>query len=270
MMNEFIDAMRSKSMPDFKRRYREVDVLLIDDIQFLERTEQLQEEFFHTFNDLHDRGSQIVISSDRPPKSIARIEDRLRSRFEWGLITDIQPPEFETRLAILKKKVDAEGLVGIPDEVLAFIADHVTDNVRMLEGSLTRIAAYSSLHRVELDEQQARIVLSDLLPALQPRVITPQLILDVTAEMFGFPIDDLKGASRRKPLVTARQISMYVFRELTDLSFPRIAEAFGGRDHTTVMHACDKVRSQIAEKQVVFQQVNDLINRVKHGDNGSG
>ena len=165
MMNEFVDAMRSKHMPGFKRRYREVDVLLVDDIQFLERTEQLQEEFFYTFNDLHGRGSQIVISSDRPPKSIATIEDRLRSRFEWGLITDIQPPEFETRLAILQKKAESEHLDGIPDSVLGFIAENVVDNVRELEGSLIRVAAYSSLHRVPLTEDVAREVLSDLLPA---------------------------------------------------------------------------------------------------------
>jgi chromosomal replication initiator protein len=268
MMNEFVDAMRSKGMPAFKRRYREVDVLLVDDIQFLERTEQLQEEFFYTFNDLHGRGSQIVISSDRPPKSIATIEDRLRSRFEWGLITDIQPPEFETRLAILRKKAEAEHLEGIPDGVLAFIADNVVDNVRELEGSLIRVAAYSSLHRVPLSEDVAKEILSDLLPARSPRVITPQLILETTAKMFGWTIDDLCGKSRRRPLVTARQIGMYVFRELTDYSYPKIAEEFGGRDHTTVMHACEKIRGQMAEKRVVFEQVNDLISRIKHGASG--
>ena len=268
MMNEFVDAMRAKGMPGFKRRYREVDVLLVDDIQFLERTEQLQEEFFYTFNDLHGRGSQIVISSDRPPKSIATIEDRLRSRFEWGLITDIQPPEFETRLAILRKKAEAEHLEGIPDAVLAFIADNVVDNVRELEGSLIRVAAYSSLHRVPLTEEIAKEVLADLLPATRPRVITPQLILETTAKMFGWTIDDLCGKSRRRPLVTARQIGMYVFRELTDYSYPKIAEEFGGRDHTTVMHACEKIRGQMAEKRVVFEQVNDLINRIKHGASG--
>jgi chromosomal replication initiator protein len=265
MMNEFVEAMRSKSMPGFKRRYREVDVLLVDDIQFLERTEQLQEEFFYTFNDLHSRGSQIVISSDRPPKSIATIEDRLRSRFEWGLITDIQPPEFETRLAILRKKGESEHLDGIPDAVLAFIAENVVDNVRELEGSLIRVAAYSSLHRVPLTEEVARQVLADLLPASRPRVITPELILEETAKMFGWTVDDLCGKSRRRPLVTARQIGMYVFRELTDYSYPKIAEEFGGRDHTTVMHACEKIRAQMAERRVVFEQVNELISRIKHG-----
>jgi chromosomal replication initiator protein len=268
MMNEFVEAMRSKTMPGFKRRYREVDVLLVDDIQFLERTEQLQEEFFYTFNDLHSRGSQIVISSDRPPKSIATIEDRLRSRFEWGLITDIQPPEFETRLAILRKKGESEHLDGIPDTVLAFIAENVVDNVRELEGSLIRVAAYSSLHRVPLTEEVAREVLADLLPASRPRVITPELILEETAKMFGWTVEDLCGKSRRRPLVTARQIGMYVFRELTDYSYPKIAEEFGGRDHTTVMHACEKIRAQMAERRVVFEQVNELISRIKHGASG--
>jgi chromosomal replication initiator protein len=268
MMNEFVDAMRSKGMPAFKRRYREVDVLLVDDIQFLERTEQLQEEFFYTFNDLHGRGSQIVISSDRPPKSIATIEDRLRSRFEWGLITDIQPPEFETRLAILRKKAEAEHLDGIPNDVLAFIADNVVDNVRELEGSLIRVAAYSSLHRAPLTEEVAKQVLGDLLPASRPRLITPEVILEETAKMFGWTVDDLCGKSRRRPLVMARQIGMYVFRELTDYSYPKIAEEFGGRDHTTVMHACEKIRAQMAEKRVVFEQVNELISRIKHGASG--
>jgi chromosomal replication initiator protein len=270
MMNEFVDAMRAKTMPGFKRRYRDVDVLLVDDIQFLERTEQLQEEFFYTFNDLHSRGSQIVISSDRPPKSIATIEDRLRSRFEWGLITDIQPPEFETRLAILRKKAESERLEGIPDGVLAFIAENIVDNVRELEGSLIRVAAYSSLNRVPLTEEAARTLLADLLPASRPRIITPVLILEETAKMFGFTIDELCGKSRRRPLVTARQISMYVFRELTDYSYPKIAEEFGGRDHTTVMHACEKIRGQMAERRVVFDQVNELINRIKHGASAGG
>jgi chromosomal replication initiator protein len=265
MMNEFVDAMRLKSMPAFKRRYREVDVLLVDDIQFLERTEQLQEEFFHTFNDLHARGSQIVISSDRPPKSIATIEDRLRSRFEWGLIVDIQPPELETRLAILRKKAQSEALTGIPNEVFEYIAKNIVDNVRELEGAITRVAAYSQLHRAKLTEEVARAVLSDILPAERPRVITADLILSETAAMFGFPIDELIGKSRRRPLVNARQICMYVFRELTDFSYPQIAKVFGGRDHTTVMHAYDKIRGQLAEKLPVFDQVNELINRIKHG-----
>jgi chromosomal replication initiator protein len=267
-MNEFVDAIRAKAMPGFKRRYRDLDVLLIDDIQFLERTQELQEEFFHTFNDLHQSGSQIVISSDRPPKSIATLEDRLRTRFEWGLITDIQPPEFETRLAILRKKAESEQLDGIPTEVLAFIASNITDNVRELEGALIRVAAYSSLNHSPLSEEVARTVLADLLPPTTPRVITPQLILDETAKMFGWTVDDLCGKSRRRPLVTARQIGMYVFRELTDASYPKIAEEFGGRDHTTVMHAVEKIKGQMAERHTIFEQVNELIGRIKLGTGG--
>lgn len=264
-MNEFVESIRTNSTAAFKKRYREVDVLLVDDIQFLERSQQLQEEFFHTFNSLHGAASQIVLSSDRPPKSIQTLEDRLRSRFEWGLITDVQPPEFETRLAILRKKAYAEGLHNVPDEVMTFIASNISDNVRELEGALIRVAAYSSLHRAVLNEEVAKQVLSDLLPANKTRVITPQVILDETAAMFGWSIDDLCGSSRRRPLVTARQIGMYVFRELTDYSFPRIAEVFGGRDHTTVMHAVEKIKQQMTEKAQIFEQVNELIGRIKMG-----
>ena len=267
-MNEFVDAIRAKEMPSFKRRYRDLDVLLIDDIQFLERTQELQEEFFHTFNQLHSEGGQIVISSDRAPKSIASLEDRLRTRFEWGLITDVQPPEFETRLAILRKKAEAEHLGGIPPEVLAFIATNISDNIRELEGALIRVAAYSSLNRAELSEEIAQKVLADLLPPTTPRVITPELILDETAKMFGWTVDDICGKSRRRPLVTARQTGMYVMRELTDLSYPRIAEAFGGRDHTTVMYAVDKIKQQMTERHVIFDQVNELISRIRLGSSG--
>jgi len=267
-MNEFVDAIRAKAMPGFKRRYRDLDVLLIDDIQFLERTQELQEEFFHTFNQLHSEGGQIVISSDRAPKSIASLEDRLRTRFEWGLITDVQPPEFETRLAILRKKAESEHLGGIPPEVLAFIATNISDNIRELEGALIRVAAYSSLNRAELSEEIAQKVLADLLPPTTPRVITPDLILDETAKMFGWTVEDICGKSRRRPLVTARQTGMYVMRELTDLSYPRIAEAFGGRDHTTVMYAVDKIKQQMTERHVIFDQVNDLIARIRLGSSG--
>ncbi|MFZ4583817.1 MAG: chromosomal replication initiator protein DnaA [Acidimicrobiia bacterium] len=265
LMNEFVDALRTNNTPGFKRRYREIDVLLIDDIQFLERSQQLQEEFFHTFNSLHNSEGQIVISSDRAPKAIATLEDRLRTRFEWGLITDVQPPEFETRLAILRKKAEQERLTGVPPEVLAFIASNIKDNVRELEGALIRVAAYSSLNRAPLSEEVAQRVLSDLLPASRPRTITPELILDETAKMFGWTVEDLIGKSRRRPLVTSRQICMYVFRELTDYSYPRIAEVFGGRDHTTVMHAVDKIKSQMTERHQIFDQVNDLIGRIKLG-----
>ncbi|HUV09413.1 MAG TPA: chromosomal replication initiator protein DnaA [Acidimicrobiia bacterium] len=268
-MNDFVEAIRDRTrMPVFKRRYRELDVLLIDDIQFLERTQELQEEFFHTFNQIHGEGGQIVISSDRSPKSIATLEDRLRSRFEWGLLTDIQSPEFETRLAILRKKAEAEHLGGIPDEVMGFIASNIHENIRELEGALIRVAAYSSLNRAPLSEEIARSVLADLLPTTKPREINANLILDETAKMFGWTVEDLCGKSRRRPLVTARQISMYVMRELTDFSYPRIAEAFGGRDHTTVMYAVDKIRTQMAERHTTFEQVNELIGRVRFGSSG--
>jgi chromosomal replication initiator protein len=268
-MNEFIDAIRSKTMPAFKRRYRDLNVLLIDDIQFLERTQELQEEFFHTFNQLHHDGGQMVISSDRSPKSMDTLEDRLRSRFEWGLSTDIQPPEFETRLAILRKKAEAEHFDGIPDDVLAFIATNITDNVRELEGALIRVAAFANLNRsTELSAEVAHQVLADLLPPAKPRVVTPQLILEETAHMFGWTVEELCSKSRRRPLVTARQIGMYVFRELTDYSYPRIAEQFGGRDHTTVMYAVDKIKQQMAERKATFTQVNDLIARIKLGTSG--
>jgi chromosomal replication initiator protein len=268
-MNDFVEAIRERTrMPLFKRRYRDLDVLLIDDIQFLERTQELQEEFFHTFNQIHNEGGQIVISSDRSPKSIATLEDRLRSRFEWGLITDVQPPEFETRLAILRKKAESEHLGGIPDEVLGFIASNIQDNIRELEGALIRVAAYSSLHRSPLSEEVARSVLSDLLPTTQPREITAELILEETAKMFGWTVEDLCGKSRRRPLVTARQIGMYVMRNLTDFSYPRIAEAFGGRDHTTVMYAVDKIKEQMTERHTTFEQVNELIARIRLGSSG--
>jgi chromosomal replication initiator protein len=268
LMNEFVDAIRNNAGNSFRRRYREVDVLLVDDIQFLERSQQLQEEFFHTFNSLHGAGNQIVLSSDRPPRQIPRLEDRLRTRLEWGLITDVQPPEFETRLAILRMKADSEDVANIPPEVLNFIASNISDNVRELEGALIRVAAYSSLNRAPLDEEVARSVLADLLPPATPRVITPELILDETAKMFGFTVEDLCGKSRRRPLVIARQIGMYVFRELTDFSYPRIAEQFGGRDHTTVIHAVEKIKALMTERHSVFGQVNDLMSRVKLGTGG--
>lgn len=263
-MNEFVDAIRSNAQSSFKRNYRQVDVLLIDDIQFMENKEGLQEEFFHTFNSLHSAHSQIVISSDRPPRAIATLEDRLRSRFEWGLITDIQPPELETRLAILQKKRGSEGF-DVPDDVLTFIATHITDNVRELEGALIRVAAYASLNNTPLSAELAEQVLVDLLPSAESRVITPDLILNETASMFGWSVEELRGKSRRRPLVTARQIGMYVFRELTDYSYPHIAREFGGRDHTTVMHAVEKISGLMAESRVIFDQVSELISRIKHG-----
>ena len=265
-MNEFVEAIRTNSRPDFKRRYREVDLLLVDDVQFMQNHERLQEEFFHTFDSLHGSGSQLVLSSDRPPKAMATLEDRLRTRFEWGLQTDIQPPEYETRLAILRHKARAQGFTNTPDEVLSFIATHITDNVRELEGALIRVAAYASLTRIPATEDLAREVLAEELRTKCCRVITPQVILDETAKMFGWTIDDLCGRSRRRPLVTARQIGMYVFRELTDYSYPQIAREFGGRDHTTVMHAVEKITDQMAERRHIYEQVVELINRIKSGE----
>jgi chromosomal replication initiator protein len=263
-MNEFVDAIRTNAMPVFKRRYRDCDVLLVDDVQFMENKEGLQEEFFHTFNTLHGAGRQIVISSDRPPRAIATLEVRLRSRFEWGLITDVQPPELETRLAILRKKAEGER-TQVPDEALDYIATNITDNIRELEGALIRVTAYASLTREPLTRGLAERVLGDLISPNEPRQITPKRILDNTSEMFGFTVDELAGKSRSRPLVTARQISMYVFRELTDFSYPAIAREFGGRDHTTVIHAVEKISTQMKERRVIYDQVTELIHRIKGG-----
>jgi chromosomal replication initiator protein len=263
-MNEFVEAIRTNTGSAFKRRYRACDVLLVDDIQFMENKEGLQEEFFHTFNSLYEATKQIVLSCDRHPRSIATLEDRLRSRFEWGLITDVQPPELETRLAILRKKAEGERAY-VPDEVLELIATHVKDNIRELEGALIRVSAFASLNREPLTVELAEMVLSDILATEQPRQITPKVILEATATTFGFTIDELCGTSRRRPLVTARQIGMYVFRELTDFSYPAIAREFGGRDHTTVIHAVEKVSGLMKERRLVYDQVTALIHRIKSG-----
>jgi chromosomal replication initiator protein len=262
-MNEFVDAIRNNTTAAFKRRYRHCDVLLIDDVQFMEGKESLQEEFFYTFNHLYSASKQVVLTSDRPPKSIATLEDRLRSRFLSGLITDVQPPELETRLAILLTKVEREPY-DVPDEVLEFIATNVKDNIRELEGALIRVTAYASLNDQPLTRELAEHVLSDLVSAGQPRRITPSMILEATASTFGFSIEDLCGASRRRPLVNARQISMYVFRELTDFSYPAIAREFGGRDHTTVMHAVEKISSRMKERRLTYDQVTELILVIKN------
>jgi chromosomal replication initiator protein len=263
-LNEYVDAIRTSTTAAFKRRYREVDVLMIDDIQFMEGKEGLQEEFFHTFNSLHSANKQIVISSDRMPDAIPTLEDRLRGRFRWGLITDIQPPDLETRLAILRNKAERDG-APIPSEILEFIATNITNNIRELEGALIRVSAYASLSGEPLTAAMAERVLADIITDHQPRAITPQLILDSTSEMFNFPVEALRGKSRHRPLVTARQIGMYVFRELTDLSFPAIAREFGGRDHTTVMHAVDKIAGLMGERQQVYDQVVELIQRIRTG-----
>jgi chromosomal replication initiator protein len=264
-LNEFVDAIRTNTPSEFKRRYREIDVLLVDDIQFMEGKEGLQEEFFHTFNTLHQANRQIVLSSDRPPDSIPTLEDRLRSRFKMGLITDIQPPDLETRLAILRKKSELEPK-PIDEEVLTFIAENVTDNIRELEGALIRVTAYASLTQQALTADLARRVLADIIGNQQSRPITPNLIIEKTSQMFGFDVEEIKGASRRRPLVTARQIAMYVFRELTDLSYPAIAREFGGRDHTTVIHAVDKIGTLMRERRQIYEQVTELIQMIKSSD----
>ncbi len=264
-VTEFVDAIRTNTTNSFKRRYRDdCDVLLVDDIQFMEGKEGTQEEFFHTFNFLHQSGRQIVLSSDRPPKSLATLEDRLRSRFEWGLTTDVTPPDLETRLAIVRKKAERERMT-VPIDVLTFIATHITDNIRELEGALNRVCAYAGLNREPLTLALAEQVLSDLLTGNEPRPVTAKAILDATAEMFGFAIADLIGQSRRRPLVTARQVGMYVFRELTDFSYPMIGREFGGRDHTTVIHAVEKITEQMKERRAIFDQVNELVRVIKTG-----
>src|SRR6516165_6098290 len=260
--NDFINMIRDGKQDGFRRRYRDVDVLLVDDIQFLENKEGTQEEFFHTFNTLHNAEKQIVISSDRAPKRLVTLEDRLRSRFEWGLITDVQPPELETRMAILRKKAVQEGL-NAPPEALEYIASRISTNIRELEGALIRVTAFASLNRQSVDLQLAEIVLKDLIPEAQGPEITATAIMGQTASYFGMSIDDLCGTSRSRVLVTARQIAMYLCRELTDLSLPKIGQQFGGRDHTTVMHAERKIRSLMAERRSIYNQVTELTNRIK-------
>jgi chromosomal replication initiator protein len=260
--NDFINMIRDGKQDGFRRRYRDVDVLLVDDIQFLENKEGTQEEFFHTFNTLHNASKQIVISSDRAPKRLVTLEDRLRSRFEWGLLTDVQPPELETRIAILRKKAEQEGL-NAPPEVLEYIASRISTNIRELEGALIRVTAFASLNRQSVDLQLAEIVLKDLIPEAQGPQITATTIMGQTASYFGLSIEDLCGTSRSRVLATARQIAMYLCRELTDLSLPKIGQQFGGRDHTTVMYADRKIRSLMAERRSIYNQVTELTNRIK-------
>ncbi|MDT4961806.1 MAG: chromosomal replication initiator protein [Pseudonocardiales bacterium] len=260
--NDFINSLRDDRKVAFKRSYRDVDVLLVDDIQFLEGKEGTQEEFFHTFNTLHNANKQIVISSDRPPKGLGTLEDRLRTRFEWGLITDIQPPELETRIAILRKKAVGDRLAA-PDEVLEFIAARIERNIRELEGALIRVTAFASLNRQPVDSQLAEIVLRDLIPDDQAHEIGAPNIMAVTAEFFGLTIEDLCGPGKTKHVAQARQIALYLCRELTDLSLPRIGQIFGGRDHTTVMHADRKIRKEMAERRRTYDQVQELTSRIK-------
>ena len=260
--NDFINSIRDDKASAFQRRYRDLDILLVDDIQFLENKERTQEEFFHTFNTLYNANKQIVISSDRPPKQLTTLEDRLRSRFEWGLITDIQPPEIETRIAILRKKA-AQDKLNAPDDVLEYIASKISTNIRELEGALIRVTAFASLSRQGVDLGLAEIVLKDLMPNDAAPEITGQAIMAQTAAYFSLTLEDLCGTSRSRVLVNARQIAMYLCRELTDLSLPKIGQMFGGRDHTTVMHADRKIRQLMAERRSIYNQVTELTNRIK-------
>ncbi len=264
LLSEFVDAIRNSTTIDFKRRYRENDVLLIDDIQFLEGKDALQEELFHTFNSLHQADRQIVFSSDRPPDAIPTLEDRLRSRFKMGLLTDIQPPDIETRLAILRTRTENESIT-IGDDILEFIAGNITNNIRELEGALIRATAYAQLTNEPLTLEVAKKVLSDLVNEPEPRIISAALILEASAQRFEFSIEELCGTSRRRPLVNARQIAMYVMREMTDMSYPAIAREFGGRDHTTVIHSVEKVKNVMAERRQVYDQVTELIQAIKSG-----
>lgn len=260
--NDFINSLRDDKMHAFQSRYRSVDLLLIDDIQFLERAERTQEEFFHTFNTLHNANKQIVISSDRSPRQLSTLEDRLRTRFEWGLITDVQAPDLETRIAILRKKAAQEGM-NPPPEVMEFIATKIQSNIRELEGALIRVTAFASLNRQDVEMKLAETVLKDLITDADAPEITAANIMAVASEYFSVPIDDLISASRSRMLVNARQIAMYLCRELTDLSLPKIGELFGGRDHTTVMHADRKIRGLMTEKMSVYNQITEMTSRIK-------
>ena len=262
-MNDFINSLRDKRIEGFKQRYRHYDVLLIDDIQFLEHKERIQEEFFHTFNSLYEAGRQIVISSDRPPRDIATLEARLRSRFEWGLITDIQPPDLETRIAILRKKVHAEG-THVPDpQVLTFIASRISTNIRELEGALTRVVAFSSLTGRAMTVEVAQDVLKDVFPQGELPEVSVERIQEAVVERFGISLQELTGDRRSQSIVYPRQVAMYLCRELTDNSLPKIGKKFGGRDHTTVIHATSKIAKLIKEDRSVYNLVQELTARVK-------
>jgi chromosomal replication initiator protein len=260
--NELINAIRDDKTEEFRQKYRNVDVLLIDDIQFLAGKERTQEEFFHTFNTLHEAFKQIVLTSDRPPKEIPTLEDRLRSRFEWGLIADIQPPDLETRIAILRKKAELE-MVDIPDDVIVFIANHIPSNIRELEGALVRVKAFCTLNNVRPNLSVAQEVLRDVFPKKEVRKVSVLVIQRVVAEHFGLKPNILRARKRSKDIAYPRQIAMYLARELTDLSLPSIGEEFGGRDHTTVLHACEKIREDISRNPQLAQEIEELIGRIR-------
>ncbi|WP_353509050.1 chromosomal replication initiator protein DnaA [Intrasporangium sp.] len=260
--NDFINSIRDDKASAFQSRYRSVDVLLIDDIQFLQGKLQTQEEFFHTFNTLHNANKQIIITSDLPPKELSGFEDRMRTRFESGLLTDVQPPDLETRIAILRKKAIQERM-SVPDDVLEYIASNFSTNIRELEGALIRVTAFSNLNRQQIDLPLAEIVLKDVLPNETPNQVTAATIMAVTSAYYAVTIEDLCGSSRSRQLVTARQIAMYLCREMTDLSLPKIGQHFGGRDHTTVMHADRKIRELMSERRAIYNQVTELTNRIR-------
>ena len=259
--NDFINSLRDDRKASFKRSYRDIDVLLVDDIQFIEGKEGIQEEFFHTFNTLHNANKQIVISSDRPPKQLATLEDRLRTRFEWGLITDVQPPELETRIAILRKKAQMDRL-DVPGDVLELIASSIERNIRELEGALIRVTAFASLNKTPIDKSLAEIVLRDLISDATTMQISTAAIMAATAEYFETTVEELRGPGKTRALAQSRQIAMYLCRELTDLSLPKIGQAFG-RDHTTVMYAEKKIRGEMAERREVFDHVKELTTRIR-------
>ncbi|MDQ0061522.1 chromosomal replication initiator protein DnaA [Paenibacillus harenae] len=261
--NEFINAIRDNRGESFRTKYRNIDVLLVDDIQFLAGKEQTQEEFFHTFNALHEERKQIVISSDRPPKEIPTLEERLRSRFEWGLITDIQPPDLETRIAILRKKAKAENL-DIPNEAMVYIANQIDTNIRELEGALIRVVAYSSLINADITSHLAAEALKDIIPSSRPRMITIQDIQQKVGEFYGLRLEEFKARKRTKAIAYPRQIAMYLSRELTDYSLPKIGEAFGGRDHTTVIHAHEKITQQLKVDQDLTKIIQNLAEKIKN------
>ena len=263
-LNDFINSVTSSKVPTFQKKYRSIDMLLIDDIQFLANKERTVEEFFHTFNDLHNNNKQIVLSSDCPPKEIDGLQERLVSRFEWGLITDIQPPELETRIAILKKKC-ALDKKDVPDEVINYIASRFDSNIRELEGALIRIVAYSSLAKEPITPELAKDALSDILPEEEKRDITIDLIMEVTADYFNFSVKQLSSPNRSRQLVTARQICMYLCRELTDQSLPTISNAFGGRHHSTTIHSVEKIKTLMEEKRDIYNAVQKLTNIIKLG-----
>jgi chromosomal replication initiator protein len=260
--NEFINSIRDNKTVDFRNKFRSVDVLLIDDIQFLAGKEQTQEEFFHTFNTLHEESKQIVISSDRPPKEIPTLEDRLRSRFEWGLITDITPPDLETRIAILRKKAKAEGL-DIPNEVMLYIANQIDTNIRELEGALIRVVAFSSLINQDMNADLAAEALKDIIPSSKPKTITIQDIQEIISNQYNVKLEDFAAKKRTKMIAFPRQIAMYLSRELTDFSLPKIGEEFGGRDHTTVIHAHEKISKLLVTDQQLQTKIKEIKELLK-------